>query len=125
MSPYINIFSVGNGPFSKTLPMLQDRVANGKRIKVTSLSSISKLPKGCRVLVFVEFGKEQSGEWKSLLNGRSVLTIANEAWEPGFFIIHFFIEEKKVRFAINVKLARKAGIRVDSRLLKLAKIIDE
>jgi len=36
-------------------------------------------------------------------------------------IINFIVEEKKIRFEINVAAARKAGLKVRSKLLRLAK----
>jgi len=39
-------------------------------------------------------------------------------------IINFFVENGKVRFEINRTAAERAGLRISSRLLQLAKIID-
>ena len=55
----------------------------------------------------------------------SVLTVSDItgfAREGG--IIGFFVEEKRVQFEINVAAAEVAGVRISSRLLNLARIVD-
>jgi hypothetical protein len=55
------------------------------------------------------------------LEGASILTIGDTA---GFarqgVIINFYLENRKVRFEINAAAARRAGLTISSKLLKLA-----
>ena len=39
-------------------------------------------------------------------------------------IVNFFLENGKVRFEINRSAAERSGLRISSRLLQLAKIVD-
>ncbi|HWX42191.1 MAG TPA: YfiR family protein, partial [Blastocatellia bacterium] len=58
------------------------------------------------------------------LRGASVLTVADmERFDQQGGIVRFLIEEGKVRFEINVDAADKAGLRISSKLLALAKIV--
>jgi hypothetical protein len=51
------------------------------------------------------------------------LTISEiEGFTQSGGIINFYIEESKIRFEINVGAAEKAGLKISSKLLKLAKI---
>ena len=60
------------------------------------------------------------------LGTRPILTISDI---PRFAelggIISLYWEGKKVRFAINLQAARRAGLRISSRLLNLARIVEE
>jgi uncharacterized protein DUF4154 len=57
--------------------------------------------------------------------GRPILTVGET---PRFIeqggIVNFFLENGKVRFEINRSAAERAGLRISSRLLQLAKIVD-
>jgi hypothetical protein len=57
------------------------------------------------------------------LRGRPVLTIgeADRFLHDGG-IIRFFIENNKVRFEVNLQAAERAGLKISSKLLKLARI---
>ncbi len=39
-------------------------------------------------------------------------------------VINFYSEDKKLRFEINPKAADEAGLRISSRLLRLAKLVN-
>lgn len=121
----LTICFVGNGSFDQFIAMIDSKVINGKELIATMVPSLAQVPPECRVVFAIEDGEQRLKELKAFFKGKAILTIANEAWEPGSFIIHFFLEADKVRFGINPRLAREAGIRIDSRLLKLAKIVDE
>jgi hypothetical protein len=56
--------------------------------------------------------------------GKSVLTVgdASDFVRHGG-IINFFIKDQKVRFAINRQAADNAGLRISSRLLRLARVV--
>jgi len=56
--------------------------------------------------------------------GKSVLTVGEArdfARDGG--IINFFIEDHRVRFTINRQAAESAGLRISSRLLRLARVV--
>jgi hypothetical protein len=58
------------------------------------------------------------------LRGVATLVVGEE---PGFAehgaIINFFLEENKIRFEINAKVAQQAKLKISSKLLSLAKIV--
>ena len=57
--------------------------------------------------------------------GKPILTVGET---PRFIeqggIVNFFLENGKVRFEINRNAAERAGLRISSRLLQLARIVD-
>lgn len=79
---------------------------------------------GCQVLFIGAAQKGRQTEELANANGRPMLTVgetADFAQEGG--IIGFFLEEKKVRFEINVGAAEKARLKISAKLLALAKTV--
>jgi len=66
--------------------------------------------------------KEHLKEIINIVEGSSVLTVGDT---DGFLeaggIINLLIEDKKVRFEVNVTAAEKANLQIRSQLLRLAK----
>lgn len=62
------------------------------------------------------------------LQGAAGMPILTVGETPRFIeqggIVNFFLENGKVRFEINRNAAERAGLRISSRLLQLAKIVD-
>ena len=79
---------------------------------------------GCQVLFIGAAQKGRQTEELASANGRPMLTVgetADFAQEGG--IIGFFLEDKKVRFEINVGAAEKARLKISAKLLVLAKTV--
>ncbi len=60
------------------------------------------------------------------LQGAAVLTVSNgDEFVRLGGIVGFFVDEGRMRFAINPDAAQRAGLRLSSRLLQLAKILKD
>lgn len=58
--------------------------------------------------------------------GRSILTVGEaDGWARLGCIINFFTADNKLRFEINPEAAKKAGLKLSSEILKVAKIVNE
>ncbi len=58
------------------------------------------------------------------VSGSNVFTVADRAgFARGGGIANFIRANKKIRFEINPSAAKKAGLKVSSRLLRLAKVV--
>jgi hypothetical protein len=76
-------------------------------------------------IVFVSSGdRDRNRRVIKAALGKSVLTVgdANDFVQDGG-IINFFIKDQKIRFAINRQAAENAGLRISSRLLRLARVV--
>ncbi len=85
--------------------------------------------KTCHVLMFCicySVRIKDTSQIIKALKGSPVLTVGETAGflEPGG-IINFLMEDKKVRFEINVTAAKKNKLRISSKLLRLAKRVVE
>jgi hypothetical protein len=113
-------------PFGSVL----DEVIRGKTINNRELTArrTTELPelKGCH-LIFVSAREDKVlSEIEKNVKGGSVLVVG----ESGDFAerggaVQFFLEENKLRFAINVDAVQRARLQVSSKLLALARVVHE
>ncbi|MEA3212606.1 MAG: hypothetical protein QOE70_5663 [Chthoniobacter sp.] len=100
---------LGDDPFSGALDSM---------VKVKRSRRVEDL-KGCQI-VFIPKSGNVGGALSSLA-GMNVLTVGeSDGFAKQGGIIGFVIEGDKVRFEINTGAATRAGININSRLLKLA-----
>lgn len=78
----------------------------------------------CQVLFVGGAAVRRSSSALNNIRTRPVLTVSDaEAFAQDDGIIEFYREADRMRFAINVEAANRAGLRISSRLLGLAKIV--
>ncbi len=121
----LRICVVGDEAMVEALQPLAGKEATGRPVSVTSLPRGGD-PEGCHIL-FVS-----AGEWRgarALLEGlgrRPVLTVSDRTgFAEGGGVVQFLVEENRVRFAINPDAGQRAGLKISSRLLQLAQIVQE
>jgi hypothetical protein len=80
----------------------------------------------CRVLFI---SASESGDLAQVLDGikdRAVLTMGDTGgYAVQGVMVNFYLEQNRVRFEINPQAASRAGLRISSQLLKLARIVAE
>jgi hypothetical protein len=80
----------------------------------------------CHVLFISSADERRLEKILKTLKGSNTLTVGDV---KGFAqlggIINFIIVKNKVRFEINVKAAEEAGLKISSKLLRLARIVQE
>jgi hypothetical protein len=105
-----------------------DESVKGKRIgnrelRVRHLKEREQID-GCQVLFIALTQKSRQGEELASASGRPVLTVGETdhfARDGG--VIGFFLEEKKMRFEINLNAAEQAQLKISAKLLSLAKTV--
>lgn len=118
----LSICVAGRNPFGNFLDnLIRGEVVNGRRLETRV---ILEPDPDCDV-VFVPEGAATSAYLRAV-RGRPTLTIG----EGGGFIAQggiarFYIDGGNVRFEINPGAADQAGLRISSRLLQLARIVDD
>jgi len=133
---------IGSKKFVKALePLIHKKIKN-RNISIKYFEGYEKLKKSqddddrqwnqkiealktCHVLMFCICDSvriENSSQIIKALKGSPVLTVGET---DGFLesggIINFLMEDKKVRFEINVTAAKKSKLKISSKLLRLAK----
>lgn len=118
----LTICVAGRNPFGNLLEnLVRGELVNGRRLNARV---ILEPDRDCAA-VFVPEGAATSAYLRAA-RGQPILTIG----ESGSFIAQggmarFYIEGGNVRFEINPGAAEQAGLRISSRLLQLARIVDD
>jgi hypothetical protein len=122
-SPTINVCVIGEDPLNNALDDIRDKTVKDKKLAIRYYRPYDE-PKGCHLIFIPAAGKRHLAHILKSVREANVLTVGDteESARQGA-IIGFYIEQKKVRFAINIEAARRAGLRISAKLLKLAKII--
>ena len=118
IEPSLTICVAGRNPFGSILAetVRGETIAN-RDIVVRSIAD----PDGTCNVIFVPQGTS-AGEFLRAARSTPVLTVGET---PDFIaqggIVRFVVDEGKVRFEIDPDTAAKAGLRISSRLLQLAR----
>lgn len=119
----LNVCVVGRDPFGSALDAIEGKVVGGRKIQLRR-NPPQQVPGGCAILFISGSESEQVGRVVANLDNSNVLTIGDtEGFAEKGVMINFFMEEKRVRFEINPRAAGRAGLRISSNLLKLARIV--
>jgi uncharacterized protein DUF4154 len=111
---------LGEDPFGKSLQAIAEEPVGERKITLLRTPKMAD-PAGCQILFISRSEKERMPQILSELRDAPVLTVGDTG---GFLdhggIINFILEGGKVRFEINQEAAERAGIKISSKLLRLA-----
>jgi hypothetical protein len=115
-----SICIVGDDPFQGAL----DRLVEGEAIAGRPII-VRRLPRWQEPCMILFVSRSERDAFRILRQaGRGVLTVGEE---PGFLsdggMINFVVDDRKVKFDVNLKAATESSIRINSRLLSVAKSI--
>ncbi len=117
----LKICVLGDDPFGKALQGVKGEEVGGRRLDLAHLDNDNHL-EACHVLFVSRSERDRLPRILADLHGAPVLTVGDT---PGFTdqggMINFVLEGSKVRFDINQDAAERAGLKISSRLLALAK----
>lgn len=120
----IAIGVIGVGPILPALQTLDGLEVDGVPLVVKRLSSAGDLG-SCHILFVSEDPPQDVGKILAKISGAPVLTVGES---PEFTsrggMVRLYVEEKRARFEINTEACRSAGLKVSSRLLRLATVAD-
>jgi hypothetical protein len=119
----VNVCIVGDDPFNEAFDEIRNETVKGKRLVIKPYHT-SEERKGCQVLFIPASEGRRAESILRTVRDTGALTVGDteEAARQGA-VIGFYMEQKKVRFAINMEAAKRAGFKISSKLLKLAKIV--
>ncbi len=124
-STTLTICILGNDPFDDALDTIEDKIVKDKRLIIKRFSRVEDI-KDCQILFICTSEKKKISKILSEIKDSSILTLAetNNFCQSGG-IINFVVFNNKIRFEINVDAAKRSGLKISSKLLKLSKIIKE
>jgi hypothetical protein len=120
---------LGTDPFGALIDQIvQDKKIGGRGFVVKRLKwgTDPKDLKECKILFVGASERVHIDELVQIVRGLPILTVGET---PGFAehggVIRLVLEDNRVRFEVNVDAARQAGLTISSRLLTLARIIQQ
>jgi len=112
----------GDNPFAGHLEKtLQNKVINNRPVTVRYTRNLADL-KGCHILFISASENKRCREVLDAIDGSGVFTVTenSDRFLQTGGMLNLFTDQEKVRFEINDAAARRAGLKISSRLLLLA-----
>lgn len=114
----------GGNPFGTALDSIRGRALNGREMDVALLDPGADL-RGCTLLFIAAPAEKSLDRIVALSRDTGLLTLADtEGFAQRGAMVNFFLENGKVRFEINLEAARRGGLKISSKLLSLARIVE-
>lgn len=115
---------VGDDPFGESLDtVVRGESLNGRRLIVHRTRDLDEI-RACHVVFVPLSEKGRQERILSSLRNRGVLTVGEaDGFLNGGGIIRFVLEQNKVRFDINLAAAESSGLKLSSKLLRLARTV--
>ena len=115
---------LGGNPFGAALETIRGKAVNERKLEVALLSAGADI-RECTVLFVANPAERHLERVIALARGAGMLTVGDsEGFARRGTMVNFFMESGKVRFEINQDAVRLGGLKISSRLLALARIVD-
>ncbi|MHC4266915.1 MAG: YfiR family protein [Planctomycetota bacterium] len=124
-SSSLTLYILGKDPFDEALKTIEDKIVKGRKLVVRKASCIEDI-KECHILFISTSEKKNLSEILTKIKDKPILTVAetkNFCQSGG--TVNFIVVKNKVHFEINVDAAKRTGLKISSKLLKLSAIIKE
>ncbi|MBI2355263.1 MAG: YfiR family protein [Deltaproteobacteria bacterium] len=121
--PPLCIAILGQDPFGDDLEAVRGKSAKGRTVVIKRYRRVEDV-KECDLLFISSSERGHLGRILRQLQGSPILTVADqEGFCEAGGMINLITVSKRVAFEINVAAAQRAGLRISSQLLKLARIV--
>lgn len=117
---------LGRDPFGDSLTTLASHTTASERpLQIRHIAN-DKGIRGCHVIYISSSERKNVAQIFSMLKGASVLTVGEMAqFAARGGMVQFSVEEKQLRFEINLEAASEADLKISSRLLVLARVVKD
>ena len=123
----ITIGILGRDPFGDSLRIaIRGETARNRSIELRQLRHVEEA-KSCHILFISDSEGRRVREITTALAGHAVLTVSDmeNFVRAGGGMVRFYNEQNRVNLRINNETAKAAGLVLDSRLLRMAQIVDD
>ncbi|MDP2878587.1 MAG: YfiR family protein, partial [Sulfuricella sp.] len=115
---------LGGNPFGAALETIRGKAVNERKLEVTLLDMGADL-RECNMLFIAATADRHLERIVAITRNAGMLTIGDtEGFARRGAMVNFFMENGKARFEINLDAARQGGLKISSKLLSLARIVD-
>jgi hypothetical protein len=120
----VRIGILGTGPIDEPLLQLNGKEVHNRVLEVTKVRSIQNTD-GYHIIFVNPSEKNRVRSILRTLKGTGILTVGDiPEFAKRCGVINFYLERGRVRFEINVSAANRQNVKISSKLLKLARIVD-
>jgi hypothetical protein len=118
----LTICVLGEDPFGHDLDdVVRGQVAGDRALAVRRLAQVQR-EDNCQVLFVSAAEKARTERVLAVLGNTPTLTVGEgDEFPAAGGVIGLLIEDNKVRFDVNLEAAERAGLKISSKLLKLAR----
>ena len=118
---------LGQDSFGPTLDRtVRDKTVRGRRLNIQRFHRLEEGLTRCHILFISRSEKDRLEEIWRFLGSSSVLTVGeSDRFANAGGMVNFILQQHRVRFEINADAAVRAGLKVSSRLLKQARIVED
>lgn len=115
---------VGEDPFGAALDAIAGDAGGGISIAVRRVRGAP--PADCAIVFVSGSEADRLPAVLGAVKGAPVLTVGDtDGFAGRGVILNFFLEESRVKFEVNVDAARRAQLKISSRLLGLARVVHD
>ena len=122
---HITLCILGKDPFGGALASVKGKSVKDRKVVIKHCATLDELGK-CHIL-FISRSEEQNlSEILAKVKNWNTLTVSDmEGFAQSGGVNNFVTVEKKIRFEINLDAAERTGLKISSKLLRLAKIVKD
>lgn len=114
---------LGKDPFGVALESIKGKTVRSRRLVIQHLARIDDLEQ-CHILFISTSEEKRLSQILSTIRGKTILTVSDiNSFARRGGIINLVTAKSKIRFEINVDAMDLVGLKISSKLLKLAKIV--
>lgn len=116
---------VGEDPFGPALDALEGQIVRNRTVQIKRFSSTEGIRK-CHLLYISTSDEGRVRDIVSALGNAPVLTVSDgaERFAQQGVSINFILSDNKIRFEVNLTVAKKAGLSMGTQLLQVAKVVE-
>ena len=119
-----NICVVGENPFGSSLAALQGKKVKGRSLKVHVTPDLTTV-QTCHILFVSQSEQDRLEAIMKGVSARGVLLVSDvEQFARRGGMIQLYMEQRKVRFTVNLDATKNAELKISSKLLRLAQIVE-
>ena len=119
----LSICILGQDPFGDAIDAIKDKSVKGRKLVIRRYSGVEDL-KVCHIIFISPSEKENLKGILEKIKDMHVLTVSDmEGFADRGGMINLNKVQKKIRLEINLDAAQHSGLKMSSKLLKIAKII--
>jgi hypothetical protein len=118
--------TIGQGPVAGLLgDVLANETCHGRRIVFERYTTVAQA-QSCHVLYIAQSEHNRWPAMRGQFFGRPVLTVADaDTFARDGGVVQFAIERNRLKLIVNLETARRGGLMISSKVLRLANVIGE